>query len=122
MPVAAPFIEMSGTHLSPTGCRQSDGSDLVRGRIRSTSYRLVGVIGSRLEMQDWGRWASNPRRALPNRVAPIGVTETAHRVSGICQGGSDTTWPELTSVDDDLESLLKNGAIFNMTMTNVMRS
>jgi len=31
MSVAAPFIEMSGTHLSPTGGRQSDGSDPPEG-------------------------------------------------------------------------------------------
>ena len=55
MSVAAPFIEMSGTHLSPIGGSQSDCSDPAGGRIRSTQVTgLSAVLGSRREMQDWG--------------------------------------------------------------------
>ena len=55
-----------------------------------------GVLGSCRKMQDLGQGESNPRHALPNQVALIGVTETAHRVSRTCQYGPDATWPELT--------------------------
>ena len=55
----------------------------------------------------WRRWESNPASESPNPVVTQEVMYEADCLSGNCQDGTDATWPELTSIDADLESLLK---------------